>query len=589
MIPVIERGQADGVPVLRTGGIAGRHAAALIFRVGRFDEPLAASGITHMVEHLAFAGRPVASYRFNASVGGRYTAFYMESGENADIADFVAAVCRGLTADASAVLDRERVVLRTEAASRGGAGAAGRALTERFGAAGPGIVSYMEFGLRHLGWTEVADWRRRWFTAGNVVLAIAGDVPRDLRVSLPAGPAARTADPVPRRLALPGFAATGHRGVGVSLVHQRTALDAHAAVRILHERVTRVLRHELGITYDVQHDAEELGQELVHAWIAADALAEQVPMASHALLTEFESLIDQGCGAAEIDALVRPMRSAYQEPGASWGLLLRAARDLLSDRRSRDPEESIMLLAELEPKHVAEAARGLFDQMIVTVPWAVPAVQGRMPALPAWSATGVNGTVLASTDSDAALTVGDDGVTLTLEPGRHNPARQTTVRFGEVAALVRWADGRHVMVGADGLDLQLDPDEWQDGKRVIGYVAGRVRPDRVVAIDAEGAPRPGRGREQAGGTPALSGALSGASPAASSAAAEDARAARRKRLAAIWVSRVVYAAMVVGGVAAGGSTGALCAVCGAIGLIGFEFRYVRAQRQASRRSRPRRG
>jgi hypothetical protein len=574
--PVVERGEVDGVPVLRSDGIAGRHAAALVFRVGRFDEPLAASGITHMVEHLAFAGRPTAPYAFNASVSGRYTAFYMETGDPADIADFVAAVCRGLTTDASVVLDRERVVLRTEAASRGGAGALGHALAERYGAMGPGIVNYQEFGLRHLSWLDVAAWRQRWFTAGNAVLAIAGDMPRDVRIVLPAGPAAPSADPVSGPLALPGFVATGGSGIGVSFVRQRTALDTYAAVQILHERVTRVLRHELGLTYDVQQVAEELGPELVHSWVAADALTEQVPMASHALLTEFERLIGSGCDVAEIDEVARRMRAAYQGPGASWALLQRAARDLLNGRRSRDPGESASLVAGLEPKHVAEAARELYGQMIVTVPWDVPAVQGRMPALPAWSAAAVSGTVLRSADSDATLTVSDAGVTLTVESGRHNPPHMVTVRFAAVAALVRWRDGKHVLIGDDGFTVQLDPDEWPDGGQVTAEVARRVRPDRIVTLDAEGAPRPGRGRKAAAGA-----GQAGSTAPPSAATAEAARRKRRIFLATVWGTRALIAVIIIGAIAAHLQSSTF--LIAAIAWVSFEFRVKRMRGGGKRR------
>jgi hypothetical protein len=577
--PVIEREQADGVPVLRADGIAGRHAAALIFRVGRFDESLPASGITHMVEHLAFAGRPAARYPFNASVGGRYTTFYMESDDQADVADFVGAVCHGLTADAGAVLDRERTVLRTEAASRGGAGVLGPVLAERYGAVGPGIVNYHEFGLRHLGWADVADWRRRWFTAGNAVLAIVGERPAGLRVSLPDGPAVRSADPVPLPLALPGFTASGASGIGVSLVHPRTALTAHAAVQILRERLVQVLRHELGITYDVQSAVEELGPELRHTLIAADALAEQLPMAAHALLTELERLIDNGCDAAELDEVARKMRESLTGPGASWHVLQRAACDLLNGRTSRDPEESVRLTAGLEPGQVAAAARALRDQMIVSVPWAVPAVQGRMPALPAWSATTVSGSTLPSADSDATLTVGADGVTLTVEPSRHNPAHQVTVRYRELAALIRWKDGKQALVGTDGFSVQLDPDEWPDGARLIGNVAAMVPADRVITIDADVAPRAGRGSKnkangsggggQAGGTPG-------------SAAAQDAQRRRRKALRILWGARALFAAIAIGALAARGAITGIAVLSCLIAWLRLEFQYSKALRRAGR-------
>ena len=134
MLPVVERDLVDGVPVLRSTGVAGRHGAALVFRVGQFDEALPNRGITHMVEHLTFGGHHEARYQFNASVDGCYTRYLVESQDPADIAAYLRAVCEGLAADHGQVLDRERRILRTEAASRGGAGMLGNCLVERYGA-----------------------------------------------------------------------------------------------------------------------------------------------------------------------------------------------------------------------------------------------------------------------------------------------------------------------------------------------------------------------------------------------------------------------------------------------------------------------
>lgn len=138
MLPVVERDVVDGVPVLRSAGVAGRHAAALVFRVGQFDESLPDRGVTHMVEHLTFGGHHEATYQFNASVDSLYTHYVVESQDPADIAAYLAAVCDGLAADHGAVLERERRILRTEAARRGGAGMLGTCLVERYGAAVPG-------------------------------------------------------------------------------------------------------------------------------------------------------------------------------------------------------------------------------------------------------------------------------------------------------------------------------------------------------------------------------------------------------------------------------------------------------------------
>jgi len=570
VIPAVERDWIDGVPVLRADAASGRHVAALVFRVGRFDETLPAAGVTHMVEHLALAGQQEAPYSFNASVSGRFTIFYMESRDAAHIGDFADSVWRGLTSYQGAVLDRERRILRTEAASRGGAGGLGIGLAERYGATGPGLANYQEFGLYHLGWTDVEAWRRRWFTAGNAVLWIAGSPPDGLRLSLPPGPAPlpEALRPLSRRL--PGFVVAGRGGIGMSLAGPRS-VDAHLTLDVLQRRLTQVLRHEHGLSYDVQCAPEDLDRDLVHTWIAADALPEHTPMAAHSMLTAFEALAEDGCGQAEIDDYGRRLRDAYESPSAPVMVLQRRAQDILSGRPERDPAETLRIVAGLDVKTTGETARGLYESMIMVTPGVLPAVQGRMPRLPAWSEGTVWGREHKSADSDAILATGDLGVTLTVEPGR-----QVTVRYDSVAALLRWNDGKQTLVGTDGFAVQLDPDEWPDGPVVLADVASHVNPAVIVPVDAPGPVRPGR--RPAGPGTAGPGAAASGSPHPAGPPASPRVVVRR------WPARIFRAAcvlFVITGIfaVAGGdfSGGAGFVVVGVAGLAWQEFQQRRRQ------------
>lgn len=487
MTSVIERGVVDGVTTLRSNGVAGRHLAALTFRVGRFDETLPTAGITHMVEHLTLSGQQEAGYEFNAGVSGRYTTFYLETGNPADIAAFMTAVCDGLSADHSALLDRERRILRTEAASRGGAGALGTCLAERYGARGPGLANYREFALQRVGWDEAADWRKRWFTAGNAVLWVAGDFPDGLRLSLPAGPAVFTETVTPLDLTLPGYVAVQARsGIGLSLLADRSYAQ-HAAAYILQRRLTQVLRHEHGLSYDVQLASEDVGRDDVHWWLAADALPEQTPMAAHMLMTTVEALVDGGCDAGELEGYQRLVQEHAQQPGASVAILQRQARALVDGRSPRSAEETSRLVAKVTMTDVAAAARALQASMIVATPGLVPAVQGRMSALPRWSRAAVSGTEHQPVAPDLAvtLTTSADGVMLTDKSGN-----RVTVRYAAVAALVRWNDSKHSLIGGDGFTILLDAAEWRDGASVVAGILRHVSRDLVVPVDEPGPQRP---------------------------------------------------------------------------------------------------
>jgi zinc protease len=580
VIPVVERDRIDGVPVLRADSPSGRHVAALIFRVGRFDETLPAAGVTHMVEHLALADKREAPYSFNASVSGRFTTFYMESGDPSHIGDFVGSVCRGLTAHQGADLDRERRILRTEAASRGGAGGLGTSLAERYGATGPGLANYQEFGLYHLGWTDVEAWRRRWFTTGNAVLWIAGSHPAGLRLDLPDSTAARPPALRPLGHRLPGFVVAGHGGIGMSMAGPRS-VDAYLAVDVLQRRLTQVLRHEHGLSYDVQSVTEDLDRDLIHAWIAADALPEQTPMAGHSMLTAFETLAEDGASQAEIDDYGRRLRDAYESPSGPVRVLQRRAHDMLSGRPARDPAETLRIAAGLDAKITAEAARALHDSMILVTPSVLPAVQGRMQRLPIWSAGAVPGTERTSVDSDATLITGDQGVTLTLEPGR-----LVTVRYDSVAALLRWNDGKQALVGTDGFAVQLDPDQWPDGQGVLDDIAAHVRPEVIVPVDAPGPTRPGR-RKAAPGPDAATGSgttgPTGTSPPPDPYPTTPPLSSRRpgrswpaRILRTVWVLILIIGILAItGGDVSGGLGFVVIAVAG---IVWQEFRHHRRRR-----------
>ena len=483
MIPVVESGSIGGVTVLRSASATGQNTAALVFGVGRYDETLPTAGITHLIEHLTLSGRPKASYEFNAEVSGRFTQFFMESADPADTADFIATVCRGLATDYSEALEREKRILKTEAISRGPAGALGSCLGERYGATGPGLTGYEEYGLDRLGWAEIEAWRRRWFVAGNAVLWIHGTIPRGLRIELPPYLAPAMTPLCPVALTLPGFVVAGRGGIGLSLATPRSD-PAAVALAILQERLTQVLRHERGLSYGVRGTRDQLDRDLSHAWLVADALPEQTAMVAHSMLATLESLAEGGSTDGEASNYLRHLRSVYESPNGPAMIMHRQAQDILSGQRPRDPAETLQAISEVDNKAVGWAAGQFLGQMIVATPQLVPAIQGRMPRLPLWSAATITGTTLRSIDSRSSLTVGDQGVMRTVEAGQH-----VTVRSGAVAALLRWNDNKRALIGTDGFTLLLDPAEWPDGDTVVRSIETRIDPRLLVSIDSPGPSR----------------------------------------------------------------------------------------------------
>ncbi len=451
-----------------------------MFRVGRFDETLPSAGITHLTEHLVYSGVPWPRYQFNASVDGRFTTFAMSSSDAADVEQFVAAVCQGLTDDRSALVEREARVLRTEAASRGPAGALGACLIERYGATGPGLAGYEEYGLLNPDWAQIADWRRRWFVASNAMLCIFGDIPAGLRIPLPEGAGPGLEPLRPCKLDLPAYLVAGRGGVGISLIGE-TGLASGAALAILQSKLTQQLRHRRGLSYQVNMASEYLDAQLHHAWIAADALSDEVPMAAHVALTALDELAATGAAEQELAEWLQQMRRGFETPDAAWQVLLNQARSHLLRGKVRDQADMLRRAAALNSQDIATAMTDLRRQMIVVTPRALPAVRGRMPGLKATPAAAVTGSTYAARGGSGSLTIGSDGFSLQGEPDL-----LATVRFDDLAALLRWNDGTQMLVGNDGFRIRLAAEDWNGADQILSDLPGQVAPAQIVTIDAAG-------------------------------------------------------------------------------------------------------
>jgi zinc protease len=126
----------DGIPVFWADSPLG-FAAGLVFRVGRVDEQLANSGVTHLVEHLALPSHATET-PFNGTVGAAATSFWAE-GERAEVLELLAGVARCLSEPPLDRLEHERRILLTEAASSGG-GVVRHVASLRLGPVGFGLI-----------------------------------------------------------------------------------------------------------------------------------------------------------------------------------------------------------------------------------------------------------------------------------------------------------------------------------------------------------------------------------------------------------------------------------------------------------------
>jgi zinc protease len=172
--------------------------AALGFRVGRADEPLARSGLTHLVEHLTLSGLGERLYDYDGFVNGTMTWFGFR-GTPGELAEYLGHIGRRLAAPPLDRLEAELGVVRVEEARRS-MSMAGRCLLLRFGTRGWGTYDLPQYGLNRVTPDQVAAWTSEWFGAGNAALWMTGEPPPGLQLDLPAAPA----QPEPSTPALPG-------------------------------------------------------------------------------------------------------------------------------------------------------------------------------------------------------------------------------------------------------------------------------------------------------------------------------------------------------------------------------------------------
>lgn len=186
--------RVDGVPLLWNDGPP-PFSAVLNFRVGRADEQLSNSGITHLVEHLAFPHDHNQDANCNGSTGLTTTSFYAW-GEPDEAAAFIRQTSVALAKLGIDRVDHQRSVILTEEVSSGG-GVVADLLVERYGARGQGVVGFRQLGIHRLKGADVQGWATRYFTADNAILCINGRPPDGLSLELPRG------EPIPTPLAQP--------------------------------------------------------------------------------------------------------------------------------------------------------------------------------------------------------------------------------------------------------------------------------------------------------------------------------------------------------------------------------------------------
>ncbi|MFF3909200.1 M16 family metallopeptidase [Streptomyces sp. NPDC001848] len=454
----------QGIPVLYAPR-AGDITAGLFFRVGRADETLATSGVTHLVEHLALHRLGMSDGHYNGATANTYTLFHVTGGEDEVVAylNDVCAALRDLPLDR---LETEKEILRTEAASRP-SGVNSQMPLWRYGAQGHGLSSYEELGTWGLTAEQVRNWAETRFTRDNAVLWITSDrVPDGLDLTLPAGrripaPAASSALPV-----TPAYI-RGDDGHVVFNAVLRRSTPAAVFADVLGRALFRDLRQEGGYSYTAEADYTPRDADFATLTAYADALPRKQAAVVGGFVDTFARLCAGRIEQAELDSARGKMLKQYETPDLGAALLPSYALSLLLGHRILSPEQLKAELAAVTVADLREVARAAWDDGLLQVPTRGADWAGFTPA-PQYSSSAVTGTRHPSLEDDGVtLVIGTEGVSLLL------PGGPVTVRYDACAAMTTRLDGARVLTGLDGFRVAVEPTLFQD-----------VTAERIAALDA---------------------------------------------------------------------------------------------------------
>ncbi len=314
--PEISRSKLDGLPVFSIDGPR-PFTAHLVFRVGIYDEPLRHRGITHLIEHLALQPVKDAEVTFNGSVAPHLTMFTAQGHPDA-VGWFLRLVCQSIHDLPFDRLEVEADVLRQEHALRQFS-YFNTILWAYFGARGPGVASYGEFGMQWLQPEEIREWASRYFTRQNAALLIVGNVPDSFGLDLPEGE--RMSYQAPDRLIPPPESATllDTQATGVTwgtlMRHEKRSPEPafYMGLETLARRLQDRLRHDLGRTYSVSFDWHRIDANLMAGVLGFDCeptLARECGLEHTRVLREF---MEEGPTRGELDRALRAQIRAYED------------------------------------------------------------------------------------------------------------------------------------------------------------------------------------------------------------------------------------------------------------------------------------
>lgn len=462
-------------------------SAVLLFRCGSADEPLHESGWLHMLEHLALHDRGGGALHVNGSVSPLITTFEAH-GPAEQVVNHLRGVTQWLNDPVFAELERERGVLRAEAATRGGPGV--RAFGWRYGARGPGVLAMGESGLGRATPDGLQVLARQVFTQGNAALVLDGPPPPGLELTLPPGELLTPARAVPCEDNLPaGY--VDESGVVISGVVPRSA-DATFVPELLQRALRAEFRDVAGGSYAPWCTYEGVDHDNALVLAGSDVSRELLPTLAPKTLDLVRRIAENGPDAAQLSELVEARAQAMSDPYNRPMLAFRAAHFALDGRPPQTHAEMLEELHATDAEVVREAADSFSRSLLLGVPgetkWdnLLPMIEQRRGV--GW-VTGQRFRHQNWPAERAFLVIDEEDAHQVQRDGAY-----VSYRADEVEGMHVYEDGGRHLITRDGWGITVNPGEWRKGEHLVAALDRMVPEDRHLPHPARPHPQHGERR-----------------------------------------------------------------------------------------------
>lgn len=472
----VHRTEVDGIPCF-WADLPEEFEARLSFRVGAYDETLPTRGTTHLIEHLAISDTFFVPWTYSAWVTGLFTTFSIVGTPN-DVVDGLAGVAARLRELPLGRLPVTRRALLTESSRTS---SASRCLGARYGARGPGLAGYPEYGVRRFSDGHVASWTQERFTEGNAVLVLTGPPPPGLTCVLEDGERVPPVLPEPSPGDLPRLVGARDETWAVSYLAPPSVAES-AGSDLFRLRVFDALHYGLGIADEVSRSAEALAPGLDHRYVRGDLAEGYDDGVVELVLGELRAFADEGPTGHEL-AMGRVWADRYARS-------LDNGRDWLDDLAEAELLGVEPLLANwgeayrtLDEAAVAEAMARALPTLIVESNTDIDAEDLGLGTVPGWADDRIEGTEFRPMPfmgrPGKRLVVGDDAVSWV------DGDDVWTIRVEDLAVMLK-EDASRELIDVEAGEITIEADDWSDGRRAFALIDALIPDELTVDLDVDG-------------------------------------------------------------------------------------------------------